>query len=425
MTRRITLLTSGTRGDLQPFLALGQGLQRAGYPVAVATHPPFAPLVAASGLNFVPVAGNPSDLLQAPGGQAALTWQGRPLRSLLATWRYLQDAQAVYAQLLTSAWHACQGSRALIVSLPTLWGTQIAERLDIPCAAGLLQPVSRTSAFPTPFQPWQMSLGGWYNRLSHHLIEQAMWQPWRRVINRWRRQVLGLPALPPAGPYADLYARQVLFLYGFSAHVVPRPADWPARHQICGYWSGAASAAGPPALQQFLAAGPPPVYVGFGSMGNRAAGDTPALVRTALLQAGQRGILQTDAAPTGPDPAFPGLFRPASVAHDWLFPQVAAVVHHGGAGTTAAGLRAGVPTATVPVGIDQFFWGRRLAALGVGLPPLPRHTLTVEQLAVAIRQLVGDAALRRQAAGLGQLVRTEQGVQTAIALLERYAGPLP
>ncbi len=425
MQRCITLLTSGTRGDLQPFLALGQGLQRAGYPVAIATHPPFTPLVTASGLNCVPVAGNPSDLLQAPGGQAALTWQGRPLRSLLATWRYLQDAQAVYAQLLTSAWHACQGSSMLIVSLPTLWGTQIAARLDIPCAAGLLQPVSRTVAFPTPFQPWQMSPGGWYNRLSHHLIEQAMWQPWRGVINRWRRQMLGMPTLPPLGPYADLYARQVPFLYGFSTHVVPRPADWPACHQICGYWFGAVSAAGPPALQQFLEAGPPPVYVGFGSMGNRAAGDTLALVRLALLQAGQRGIVQIEQAVPGPDPAFPGLFRLATVAHDWLFPQVAAVVHHGGAGTTAAGLRAGVPSATVPVGIDQFFWGHRLAALGVGLLPLPRYSLTVEQLAAAIRQLVGDAALRRRADGVGQRVRAEQGVQQAIALLERYAGPLP
>lgn len=159
MRSRITLLTSGTRGDVQPFVALGLGLQRAGYAVAIATHPPFAPLVQGSGLMFVPVESNPSDLLQASDGQAALTWQGRPLRSLLATWCYVQDARAVYARLLVSAWQACQDSAALIVSLPTLWGTQIAERLNIPCAAGCCNPSAAPLHFLHPSSPGRLRRG--------------------------------------------------------------------------------------------------------------------------------------------------------------------------------------------------------------------------------------------------------------------------
>lgn len=252
-----------------------------------------------------------------------------------------------------------------------------------------------------------------------------MWQPWRGTINRWRRQVLGLPALPLAGAYTQMYAQQIPFLYGFSAHVVPRPADWPAWHHITGYWSQEPPATGPEALETFLAAGPPPVYVGFGSMGNRQAADRFALVRLALAQAGQRGIVQTDQAPSGQDPAFPGLFRLTTVAHDWLFPRVAAVMHHGGAGTTAAGLRAGRPTATVPVGIDQFFWGRRVAALGVGVPPLPSRALTADRVTSAIAQIASDTTLRQQAAALGKLLHAEDGVACAVALLQSYAWPSP
>ena len=419
MARRITILTSGSWGDVQPYIALGLGLQRAGFQARIATHPSFAPAIAAHGVDFSPVEGNPHDLLARPSGQAALVYDGSLRHSLAASWRFMRAARGAFERMLETAWIACQGAEALIVSLPTTWGAQIAERLDIPCVWGPLQPLTRTRSFPTVFQPFACSLGGPYNWLSHLVVEQSLWQPWRASLGRWRRETLGLPPLPLTGPFGRVYAERVPFVYGYSAHVAPRPADWPAHHDLSGYWFlDAPPNWRPPAdLSAFLADGPPPVAVGFGSMGNRQAEWMVMVATEALARLGQRGIL---AVPPHLAPRLPSSVHAIShVPHAWLFPRVAAVVHHGGAGTTAAGLRAGLPAITAPVGIDQFFWGRRVAALGAGPPPIPRRALTAEALAGAIHAALHDPGMRQRAAMLGERLRAEDGVARAVEALAR------
>jgi sterol 3beta-glucosyltransferase len=211
-------------------------------------------------------------------------------------------------------------------------------------------------------------------------------------------------------------------LYGYSQHVLPRPHDWAARYEVTGYWLlDAAGGWEPPAeLVQFLEAGPPPVYIGFGSMGSKDPAAAGRLAIEALARSGQRGILAAGWGGMQATELPATVHLISSVPHSWLFPRMAAVVHHGGAGTTAAGLRAGVPSVLVPFMGDQPFWGRRVATLGVGPTPIPRKRLTAERLATAIGEAVSNAAMRQRASDLGQVLRAEDGIGRAVEIIDRF-----
>ncbi|MGQ9552632.1 MAG: glycosyltransferase [Anaerolineae bacterium] len=213
-------------------------------------------------------------------------------------------------------------------------------------------------------------------------------------------------------------------LYGFSPSVIPPPSDWGSDIHVTGYWflDAADDWAPPPALIEFLEAGPPPVYVGFGSMSNRKPEETADLVLAALARAQQRGVVLSGWSGLQKADLPNSVVMVDSIPFSWLFPRVAAVVHHGGAGTTAAGLRAGVPAVVIPFFADQPFWGQRLVALGVGPAPIPRKKLTVERLAQAIEKAVTDQAMRQRAVALGARIRAEDGVAGAVAVVQSVAG---
>jgi UDP:flavonoid glycosyltransferase YjiC (YdhE family) len=411
MPTTLTFLASGTRGDVLPYLALGQGLRRAGYRVVIATHDNFRPLVDQAQLNFAPLDGNPSELMLRADGQSALTHDGQWARSLAATWRYWRAAQPVYARLLASAWEACQNADAILMGLPTIWGTHLAEALGVPGIGACLQPLAPTRAFPSALLPSSFSLGPLYNLLTHGLMPHALWWPWRAVINRWRRKTLRLKPIPLAGmPRPPAYT-----LYGFSPRVLPRPRDWPLTHILTGYWFDESPPrwTPPPELQRFLDAGPA-VYIGLGSPGTRRPEEMMRIFVEAVQWVEARALV---ALPPGQNPTvtFPACVRPIeSIPHGWLFPRVAAVVHHGGAGTTGQGLRAGRPILILPHAVDQFFWGERVWRLGVGPRPLPQRALTVGALARALHQLLTDDAMREKAQHLGEQIQIDDGVSRAV-----------
>lgn len=412
MSLTITLLASGTRGDVQPYLALGIGLRRAGFNVRVATHAKFAELVASAHLTWVYLDANPSDWFARPGGEYALRFAGRHwLRNVRATFAYWREVRPAFARLLTSAWHAAQGSDALIVGLPTWWGAHIAEALQIRYWRALLQPITPTREFPSPLMPWTFSLGATYNRLTHHFIYQTMRLAWFDVINRWRCEILGLKPTPILQSIDNAPT-----LYGFSEHIVPRPADWTSE-QITGYWFLPPARWTPdPQLEKFLDSPTSTVYIGFGSIQVCEPAQTLEVIQGALAQTGLRAILSIEhnfANVRLP----PNIFPITYVAHEWLFPRMAAVVHHGGAGTTAAGLRAGVPTIIVPLVADQFFWGARVAKLGVGPRPIPQSALRMDTLSHALMQTLHDQTLRTRAQKLSQSIAHEDGVARAVALI--------
>jgi len=270
---------------------------------------------------------------------------------------------------------------------------------------------------------WPGRVPGVLNRPSYRAagVLAAAWA--RRDLERWRRDVLMLPPRP--GRHDPLRAADgaaAPVLHAFSAHVVPPPADWPASAHVTGYWLLAAAPGWSPPrrLAEFLDTGEPAVYLGFGSM----PGPDPERLAAALMAAVRRGVVASSSlALRRLLPA--GRFLVIRQApHDWLFPRVQAVVHHGGAGTTGAAVTAGRPQVIWPFGVDQHFWACRMAGLGVAPPPRPVRALTGPALAAALDQALGDRRLAATAAGPGQRVRAEDGCGTAIARLERLAaGP--
>ncbi len=220
----------------------------------------------------------------------------------------------------------------------------------------------------------------------------------------------------------QLYKQQKPAIYGISPNVLPKPPDWGDNIEITGYWflDTPADWQPPKDLVDFLLAGPPPVYVGFGSMSIRNPEETTEIVIQALSRTKQRGLLATGWGGLKLADLPDNVFKIDSVPHDWLFSQMAAVIHHGGAGTTAAGLRAGIPTITVPFFVDQPFWGKRVAELGVGPQPIPRKQLSVERLAAAITTVVSDKELQRRVAVLGERIRTEDGVAKAVEVIQHH-----
>ena len=288
--------------------------------------------------------------------------------------------------------------------------------------AAAVMPLAPTAQRPMlAFPGWPSFVPG-YNGVTHWLAYQLVWQAFRPTINRWRREALGLG---PARFWGDHRAlgQHTPVLNGFSEQMVPRPPDWGPQVHVTGYWF--AEEAGwevPAALARFLEAGPPPVYVGFGSMPVRDAARLTELVVAALDRAGQRGIVGTGWAGIGQG-ALPETVLAVDYApYGWLFPRMAAVVHHGGSGTTALGLRAGVPSLVVPFVFDQFYWGRRIAELGVGPAPAHFGKLTAEGLAAAIDEAVNDGGMRQRARALGERIRAEDGLGMAVRMLEGLVG---
>ena len=417
----LVLLTSGTRGDVQPVIALGLGLQQSGLPVRLAAPPAFRVWIESYNLPFAPVEGNPSDLLTRPGGQFALAFDGNPLRSLRASFAYIAEARPIYEKMLESAWLACHNARTLLIGLPTTWGIHIAEALGIPCLGAFLQPVTPTRAFPAPLFPFTFSLGKAYNRWTYLAAGLATWLPWREIINRFRSRTLCLPPLNWHGPRPLPFGRLNALLYGFSPRLVPPPADWPPSVHVTGFWTPPLQPFSPsPGLENFLGSGPRPIYMGFGSPGVHNPPETFALLLKAVEMAGIRAVIALPGASPKIQSGNVHVLQ-ETIPHDWLFPRLAGVVHHGGVGTTAAGLLAGQPSLLVPLGIDQFFWGRRVRELGLGPAPIPRRKLTASRLAAALHDLTNDNETQKRAQTFGQSLRKENGVIQAAELLRQFA----
>jgi sterol 3beta-glucosyltransferase len=414
----ISLLAAGTLGDVRPFVALGLGLAASGTAVRLVAPAQFEPLAARAGLAFAPLPVNPSDLLAA--SPAALTLREGPLAGLAATWRFLQEAQPIVARMLAAAWETCRKSRAIVVALPTMWGLDIAEALEVPPVIAPLQPLARTRFAPSVVLPLGRSLGPSANLLTQRLVELSLRCPWRGPLRRWRQHMLRLT--PGGDPLAQAYTEGVPFVHGYSPWVAPPPPDWPPHHVAVGYWQLAEQELPPEKLRAFVERGEPPVYIGFGSMG---AGDPRAdarLALDALTLAGRRGVIVGGEETARLAAGRADVLVVPQAPHDWLLPRVAAAVHHGGAGTTGASLRAGAPTIVVPFAADQFFWGRRVAALGVGPPMIPRRALSPERLAEALQTATETPMFQRRAAALGELLRQERGVERAMAIIRAYAG---
>ncbi|MBM4335372.1 MAG: glycosyltransferase family 1 protein [Deltaproteobacteria bacterium] len=416
---RVCILTVGSRGDVQPYVALARGLERAGHRTAVCASPAYRSFVESHGVEYACVdTGDPQVLLRSPEGQAIFRSTRNPLALLQGLCRLLEPVlEKGYAQ-------ACQVSAdadALLVAPGALPIAQaLNESRDLPFASAFLQPNHPTREFGCwlfPEVPAWLPFHGRLRRGSYRLTWQMLYRIVRGANDAARRNVLGLG--PGVNPFAEMLRERWPTLYGISSSVLPRPADWGPELELTGYWFlDRPSGWRPPSvLEEFLASGPKPICVGFGSMPSADPEQTTQLFARALARAGQRGILLTGWGGLAATELAKGVLAIDAAPHDWLFPRVAAVVHHGGAGTTAAALRAGAPAMVIPFIADQRFWGARVAALGAGLGPVARRGLSPESLATALRELVENPAYRERAASIARALASEDGPARAVAAL--------
>jgi sterol 3beta-glucosyltransferase len=419
---RLLIPTIGSRGDVQPYIALGLGLQAAGHDVCLATHSDFEPLITSRGLDFRAIADDGQALQSTPTGTSMVQAGKNPFA-------FLREFIRLRAPLVPGLMENCLEvfrEADMIVISPTLFMVSycVSEKLKLPVCCTHLQPMTMSRDLPNclfPTAPRWTPLRGLYHRLTHIVGGEYLWHLCRQTVNDARDRVLGLPPIPFFGPPFRFF-QDTPAMHGYSRHVVPRPSDWNSNHCLTGYWflDEPADWQPPDDLQDFLDAGPPPVYVGFGSMHNEDPEAITRLVREALERTGQRGILLTGWGGLREVAQAENLFVVDSVPHSWLFPQMAAVVHHGGAGTTAACMRAGVPAVVVPFMSDQPFWAKRAYHLGVAPAPLPRKKLSVERLAKSIDHAVNDPRLKQRAAELGRCIRAESGIQNAVDFLHEF-----
>lgn len=411
---KISVMCGGTRGDVQPYVALADFLAARGHEVVLATHEPFRQMAEARGLHFVGLPGDPRQQIQTEEGRELVASQRTSLRfvrqlseliepwleSLLRQIRPLCEAAdlVVYSPLAFLAWHVSQAT-----------GTKT--------VLAALQPYAPTREFPTVVLG-ERNFGGMLNLASHYVAEGLAWWSVRRTVERLRVEELGLPPLGWRGSGPHLRARHEPHLFGFSRHLVPKPSDWGPEHHVTGYWFLEPAESLAPDLEDFISSGEAPVYVGFGSMSTADASRTAEMVVEATRRAGVRAVISRGWGGLSPADQDERVLVVDETPHSLLFPQMRAVVHHGGAGTTGAVLRAGVPQVVVPFLADQAFWGSRVASVGAGPEPVPQRKLSVATLETALREVTENTSYRDTAAALGTLVRRENGLASAAAVIE-------
>lgn len=416
-------MTAGSRGDVAPYTGLGHGLARAGHRVTLVTHARFRPLVEGSGVGFHALPVDPRAELDSPWGRSlhrSATGVGKLVR-LAALARRL--AGQVADDMLAAARH--HDVLLLSSSLAPL-GHVMAEGLGLPSMGVYLQPMAATREFgPSVVGP--RSWGGAANRFGGQVLNASVDRFFADTAAGVRRRL----GMPRSGAWAAWRARERRdwpVLHGFSPLVVPRPDDWRPGLRVAGYWwpYDPPGTGLPDRLRAFLDAGPPPVFVGLGSA---TVPDPDGLSRTlvrALRAAGLRGVIQRgwgglDAASR--DGGDPDMLTVDEVPHAALFPHVAAVVHHAGAGTTAAGLRAGVPAVPVPVQFDAGFWAARLVSLGVAPRALPLRRLDARCLTTALTRATTDPSFAHRAHTLATRLRAEDGISPVLQALPTLARP--
>ncbi|KAJ5765727.1 hypothetical protein N7520_005286 [Penicillium odoratum] len=409
----IVMQIVGSRGDIQPFVALGIALKQAGHRIRIATHEIFRSLVQDVGLEFFNIGGDPRKLMAYMVKNPGLLPSMETLRK-----GSIQEKRDDMREILEGCWLSCflpdDGygdqkatpflANAIIANPPSFAHVHCAEKLGIPLHLMFTMPWSPTQAFPHPLANIQSSSleAKITNYLSYMLLEELIWEGLGDTINAFRHKTLGRLGIP--------------YTYCWSPALIPKPEDWGARISVSGFYFLPLTLeyTPPDNLQTFLTAGSPPIYIGFGSIVIDDPKSLTLLLLEAVRLAGVRAVISTGWIGLGGVEMPPAVCVVGDCPHDWIFRRVSCVVHHGGAGTTAAAIAAGKPSVVVPFFGDQPFWGRMIARAGAGPEPIPFKELTAARLAAGIKDALGRA-VRETSRTLGDLVNEENGVQVGVS----------
>lgn len=409
----IVLLTVGSRGDVQPYIALGKELRKEGHNVTIATHSEFKKWINKHGLQHRDLAGDPAELMQLMVTHGSLSVA------------FLKEAHSKFkswiSSLLETSWMACQGADLIIESPSAMSGIHVAEALGIPYLRAFTMPWTRSKAYPHAFIVPEQKRGGSYNLLTHVMFENIFWKGISGQVNAWRENTLGLPRTN----LAKLQQYRIPFLYNVSPSILPPSVDFPDWVKVTGYWfldEGNKDYKPPEDLVQFLEKAQKEkkkiIYIGFGSI---VVSDASALTQTivdavveldvmCILNKGWSDRLKKTATSR---PVFlpPEIYDGGTIPHDWLFPRIDAAVHHGGSGTTGASLRAGLPTIIKPFFGDQFFYASRIEDLGAGVG---LRNLNHKSLTKALKAVVTERKYKLRAQEVASSMSKERGVLCAI-----------
>jgi sterol 3beta-glucosyltransferase len=421
---KILITTIGTRGDVQPYLALGRTLMESGHEITICTCAHFEPFVREYGLGYAYVNNDFIEFMHSPEGKIILGNAGSFWETLVAIAPLISKLGDLQEQQMADVWAASKASAPdLILYHPKALGApDFAEKLGVPCMLAFWLPMYvPTTRFPAMGFP-ELPFGPGYRWLTYQLIRQILLVMSKRV-RRWRKQnrlhprSSGLRMRFPDG-------RPIPALHGFSRHIIPQPEDWPETSIVTGFWFlNQTEEWNPPrSLTEFLSRGKPPVYFGFGSIFGTDPKRGTQIILEAIRRTGVRAILSRGWGGLEPSDSAQSesIMFIEGAPHSWLFPRVSAVVHHGGCGTTHAGLLAGRPSIICPFFGDQPFWGRQIERLRVGPSPIPQKRLTAESLCHAIDTAMNDSTMRKNAAVLGRRLRKENGTSNAVAFITRW-----
>ena len=416
---KIALQTLGSRGDVQPFVALGKALQARGHDVLLAAPNDFEDWVGRHGLAFHPMGVDVRAMMQSPDVQGILagSWLG-----IFRIWR--RTVLPMVRDMLDATWESGREADVIVYHPKIVGAVDVAEATGAAPVCASTIPLFATGEFPAIL--WTRDYGPWLNRLTYAAFNLAR-APYVSILNRWRKEAMGLGKGPMFKPLGWGGEDTVTRLCMVSPTVVPRPADWDERAHMTGYWflDEGQDWQPDPALAAFLEAGAPPVYIGFGSLTVRDPDRLARAVVDGVRRAGVRALLAT---------GWGGLDRIEvpdtvhvieSAPHDALFQHVSAVVHHGGAGSTAAGLRAGRPTLVCPMGLDQPFWGNRVWKLGCGPKPQSLRRLNADRFAQGLKDLVDREDYRSRASSVAAAIAREDGVGRTIEIIEAGRSQMP
>ncbi|XWS23549.1 hypothetical protein CRYUN_Cryun28dG0024400 [Craigia yunnanensis] len=419
---KIAILVVGTRGDVQPFLAMAKKLQEFGHHVRLATHTNFGSFVKSAGIDFYPLGGDPRVLAGymarnkgfIPSGPGEISIQRKELKAIIESLLPACTEPDIETGMPFRA-------QAIIANPPAYGHAHVVEALGVPLHIFFTMPWTPTYEFPHPLARVPQSAGYW---LSYIVVDLLIWWGIRGYINDFRKKKLKLAPIA----YFSTYHGSISHLptsYMWSSHLVPKPKDWGPLVDVVGYCFLNLGSKYQPQEEfvQWIQKGSQPIYIGFGSMPLQDSKKTTDTILEGLKNTGQRGIIDRGWGDLGHFTEVPeNVFLLEDCPHDWLFPQCSAVVHHGGAGTTATGLKAGCPTTIVPFFGDQFFWGDRVHQRGLGPPPIPMSQLSVENLSNAIRFML-QPEVKSHAMELTKLIENEDGVAAAVDAFHRHLPP--
>jgi UDP:flavonoid glycosyltransferase YjiC (YdhE family) len=424
---QITIVTVGTRGDVEPFVALGTGLQKAGHTVKIATHEMFRTFVTENGLDFALISGNVQEAINSAEAREALEGSKTSFSFL---WQVRSKAAPLVLAAVQELSEACKGADHLMCTPLTLHITYfLAKEFSIPISVGCVNPAGPTRYFhnivvPPAKEWWPGFAKKVYNVASHLVMGELVWQGERPFLHKAWKEVFGhgLPFKEPLGP--AFKKNPPLMLYAYSKYLLDKPADWASVQHVTGYWfwKPATQKQLDPDLEAFISNGEKPFYIGFGSMNSDQykKGVIKKLILETVAKTGKRAVVLNAGLGLVKEELPENIFATEPVPFEFLFPKMAAVVHHGGAGTTAAGLRAGVPSVITPLIYDQRFWSWCVEKTGAGTKPIPWNSLTSDNLSQAILEALNSTEMQTKAHQIGENIRNENGVENAVKLINEY-----